>query len=125
MDNEQLAELYLRGRKKKNKQLRWAWEKVRELVENNPEEAWKLTLLMINKSESDEALAHVAAGPLENLLNRHGLVLIDRIEDASRKDARVRLALSGAWIKPGVPVFERWYALMEKYGFADGSKQAL
>jgi len=50
---------------------------------------------------------------------------IDRVDDESRSDDRIRVALSGVWIRPGDPVFERWYAIMCRYGFADGRRRAL
>jgi uncharacterized protein DUF6869 len=126
MDLEELSDAYLRDYKSKKKEDMSSWERVNELIQNNPDEGWAITCLLVNKATSDEALANVAAGPLENLLHVHGLAVIDRVEDESRKNARMRLALSGVWgISPGHPIFKRWYALMQKYGFADGSRRAL
>ena len=71
-------------------------------------------------------LAYIAAGPLEDLLKLHGLHVIARVEQESKTDVRLQLALSGVWgIVPGHPLFERWYALMWKYGFAGGERQPL
>jgi hypothetical protein len=71
-------------------------------------------------------LAYIAAGPLEDLLKLHGLHVIARVEQESKTDVRLQLALSGVWgIVPGHPLFERWYALMWKYGFAEGERATL
>ena len=92
----------------------------------NPAEALTLTFSLVNASESNKALAIVAADPLEDLLKDHGPTLIDRIEEESSKNDKLCLALSGVWgINPGHPVYERWYALMQNYGFADGRRAAL
>src|SRR5271169_1955713 len=81
------------------------------------------TLEEDNRAPSDSALALVAAGPLEDLLKKHGPVVVDRVEEESRKNDRLRLALSGVWgIYPGNPIYERWHALMWKYGFAEGKR---
>ena len=50
---------------------------------------------------------------------------MERIEEECLTNDRLRLALSGVWIERENPVWERWYALMLKYGFAEGKRQAL
>jgi hypothetical protein len=104
----------------------WAVREVNTLVRDDPAEAWEVTRILVETAPSDEALAYVAAGPLEELLNKHGPVLIDRIEEESRENARLQLALSGVWgLDRSNPVFDRWYALMWKYGFAEGKRGPL
>jgi hypothetical protein len=125
LEPDVLVSTYLRYRKDKSKDDRWALNELNELIESDAERGWEVTRMLVNMAASDEALAYVAAGPLENLLNKHGLAVIDRIEADSQQNNRMRIALSGAWIKPGTPVFDRWYALMRKYGFADGKRTAL
>lgn len=99
---------------------------VDELVERDPDEGWRITCALVNRAPSDRALAIVAAGPLEDLLTKHGVAVIDRVEEESRKNDRLRLALSGVWgIGPGNPIYQRWYALMWKYGFAEGKRVPL
>jgi hypothetical protein len=81
---------------------------------------WEITRILVNKAVSDESLAYVAAGPLEDLLKKHGPTVITRIEEESRQNDRLRIALSGLYIDPSNPIFDRWYALMWKYGYAEG-----
>jgi hypothetical protein len=101
-----------------------AWLAVQELLERDPDEGWSIVRTLVERAPSDETLGMVAAGPLEDLLRQHGPVLIDRVEEESRKSDRLRLALSGVWGLRG-SVFERWYGLMREYGFADGQRAAL
>jgi Family of unknown function (DUF6869) len=104
----------------------WAVTYLDDLVRSDPDEALTLTLTLIDASNSDAYLAYIAAGPLEVLLQKHGPAVIARVDEESRKNAKVRLALSGVWgIYRGHPVFERWYALMVKYGFTGGRKAPL
>ncbi|MCU1310799.1 MAG: hypothetical protein JWO20_1924 [Candidatus Angelobacter sp.] len=122
---EQIVDAYFRYHQKHDKADEWAWEKVDDLVRADPDEGWRITFMLVNKAETDEALAYVAAGPLEDLLKNHGLTVIDRIEEESRKNARLHLALSGVWGLKTLPVYDRWYALMQKYGYTDGRRKAL
>jgi hypothetical protein len=123
---EEIAATYLRYYALKKQEDNWAVREVDTLVQDDPTEAWEVTRILVNTAPSDEALAYVAAGPLEELLHKHGSVLINRIEEESRGSARLQLALSGIWgLDRSSPVFDRWYALMWKYGFAEGKREPL
>src|SRR5689334_16702031 len=98
MDLHALADTYLRHHKEKRTEDSWAFDRVGEIVRNEPDVALELTLLLLKKAGDDDAvLAYVAAGPLEDLLNLHGLYVIDRFEQESKTDPRLQLALSGVW----------------------------
>jgi len=126
MNREDLASTYLRHYILKQQEDGWAVRELNTLVQDDPTEAWEVTRILVNAAPSDRALAYVAAGPLEELLNNHGPVVIDRIEEESRQNLRLQLALSGVWgIDPSHPLFDRWYALMWKYGFAEGKRRPL
>lgn len=75
----------------------WAFEEVCELVSDDPERLWLITLQLIEQAPDDAALAYVAAGPLEDILALHGPTFIERVEDLARSDSRFLLALSGVW----------------------------
>jgi hypothetical protein len=61
------------------------------------EEAWPLILALVERAPDDEALAFVAAGPLEDLVRRHGVAFADRLIGHTRRDPRFRQALAGIW----------------------------
>ena len=87
-----------------------AWDAIDRLVREDPTQAWAVVTELVAQCPSDEALFYVAAGPLEDLLAKHGPEVIDRIEEAARRDPKVRLCLSGVWgnsIDPAV-----WERLM-------------
>jgi hypothetical protein len=126
VSREELAATYLLYYSLKRQQDWWAWEEVDSLVRLNPSEAWEVTRILVKTASSDEALAYVAAGPLEDLLTKHGPVVIEYIENESQQNERLQLALSGVWgLDRSNPVFDRWYALMWKYGFAEGKRRPL
>jgi hypothetical protein len=123
---EDAAEIYLRYYHEKKAEDSWILEKVDVATNSNIDEAWEITRAVIEKASSNEALAYVAAGPLENLLQMHGPAVIDRVEREAEKSEKFQLALSGVWgLEPGTPVFEWWYALMWKHGFAEGKRAPL
>jgi hypothetical protein len=125
MSPEETAEAYIQHYQTGDKKDSWAVREVDLLIETMPDEAWDLTCILIRKSSADDVLAFVAAGPLEELLVKHGPVLMARVEDECKRNDRLVLALSGVWLEAGTPVFERWYALMFKYGFAEGTRRGL
>lgn len=115
MDAQSLATTYLRHFETKNEQDWWSVVEVDRLVRDDPYSGSEVTRTLVNEAKSDEALAYVAAGPLEDLLKKHGPVVIDLVEGESRNNDRLQLALSGVWgINPGNPIYDRWYALMWK-----------
>jgi hypothetical protein len=125
MDTEELIKAYLLYFETRQEADRWAWNEVDDLVRYDPDKGWKVTYLLINKANSDEALGFIAAGPLEDLLKKHGPAVIDRIEEASQQNVQLQAALSGVWIRPENPIFERWRRLMWKFGFAEGKRTPL
>lgn len=125
MGTDEIVATYMRYFASKQSEDFWAYCEVSDVIRGDAERGWDLTLKLINKSTSDEALAYVAAGPLEDLLKKHGPGVIDRIEKECNANERLRTALSGVYLGGGEPVFQRWYALMWKYGFAEGKRSAL
>jgi hypothetical protein len=124
MNIESLAAAYLRYEKKDRTHQR-AFDKVWDWVHNDPEMAWQFTLCAMNRCKDDAQLAYLAAGPLEDLLKKYGPQFIDRIEDEARKSEKMVRALSGVWLNDRYWVFPKWYAIMEKYGYTTGRRQAL
>jgi Family of unknown function (DUF6869) len=125
-DLNTLTDTYLRHQANKNDQDFWAWQKVFQIVRSGDLDlAWEVTLLLLRKAETDDALSFVAAGPLEDIIDSYGDKALDRVEQACDEDPRLQLALSGIWLLPDSPVLERWRGLMERYGFRYGDRQPL
>jgi hypothetical protein len=77
-----LAEAYLRNHRGSDKDKDfWAWGEVRRLIENDPEAAWHVTLLLLDKAESDAEVGGIAAGPLEDFIDFHGHAALDLIDE--------------------------------------------
>jgi len=67
LDDEKLVSDYLEYFKTKDDQLFWAWQHLHHYLSSEPRRAWEITLKLIAAADED-ALAHSAAGPLEDLL---------------------------------------------------------
>ena len=94
-----------------------AWAAVDAIVSENPQRACTIILTILATDRSDATFAHLAAGPLENLLAEHGPVVIDWVEDTAVQNSSFRHLLGGVWprrISPDVwarlerIVVERW-----------------
>ena len=75
----------------------WAWEQMEELCRKDPELCWELILDIFNETDLESVLGSLAAGPIEDLLARHGDRFIDRVEDRARTDSKFKEVLWGVW----------------------------
>ena len=76
----------------------WAWEKIEERVRSKPEEAIEMLTVVADAAPDDAALAYLGAGPVENLLCYYqSPVVIDRVDEAARRNVNFRKALRCAW----------------------------
>jgi hypothetical protein len=61
-----------------------------------PEQQWQFILAALAHA-SDAELGHIAAGPMEHLLGKHGEKYIEEIERRAASDPRFARMLSGVW----------------------------
>lgn len=73
-----------------------ATDDVRELLEQDGDEAWYVLSELVRRASVD-ALGAIGAGPLEDWLGNHGETIIDRVEEAAAGDQRWRIAVSAVW----------------------------
>jgi hypothetical protein len=62
-----------------------------------PEDQWQMVLEAIGQAFDDADLGHIAAGPLEGLLGRHGEETIELIEAEAARDQKFARAVTGVW----------------------------
>jgi hypothetical protein len=70
------------------------------LVSADPDTAWRIILEILKRDEKHRnmrLLGNLAAGPLEDLLVRHGENAIKRVEQESMRDPEFRFLLGGVW----------------------------
>jgi hypothetical protein len=116
LDLNALTEAYLRNLRGSDKDFR-AWEEARRLIEDDPEAAWRVTLLLLEKVESDTEAEYIAAGPLEDFIDFHGDTALGRIDEVIDRNQRLQLALSTVGVLYYYDEFDRWYDLLYRYGY--------
>jgi hypothetical protein len=77
------------------------WWAISEVIdwkyEDKAELLWHFILAAYKRELSDEVLACLAAGPLEDLLSAFGSAYIERVEELARKDPQFNWLLGGVW----------------------------
>ena len=68
-----------------------------ELVRNDPETAWNFLQKMWKLATTDQMLANIAAGPLEDLLKYHGEKFVDVVVEAAQSDPVFKKMLGAVW----------------------------
>jgi len=102
----------------------WAHEDLDELCSSSPDDAWEVILGVLARTPSDRALGSLAAGPLEDLLARHGPSVIERVEREARQSRAFANLLGGVW-QNTMPddIWARVTAVWDRRGW-DGIPQA-
>src|SRR5687768_11985937 len=93
-----LVEVYHRHGLQRRDEDFWAWQRVHDIVNGpDPEHAFALVLALV-AAAPDHRLEHVGAGAVEDIVETHAPVLIDRFEIEARRDPRFREALGSIWL---------------------------
>lgn len=75
----------------------WAYCRLIDLCDDDPEKCFKVIELIRSIDGSDLILSNLAAGPLEDLLSKHGELFIDRIEKYAQTDPQLKKLLGAVW----------------------------
>lgn len=90
----------------------WSFMLMDELIEQFPREALEVIKLILEADTSGEVVGALAAGPIEDLLSRHGVEIIDAIENEAINNPKFNYALGGVWRSESVPeVWDRVVAV--------------
>ena len=68
-----------------------------DVVHEEPEVAWPAILQILQQELTEDQMAVLAAGPLEDLLVVHGPEFIDRVESEAARNPRFNHLLGGVW----------------------------
>lgn len=93
----------------------WAYSELDRLCSDDPNRALDIVQLIASKRPADRVLCNLAAGPLEDLLVRHGATLIDRIEKLAQAESPLSIVIPGVWTERIDPTLQaRVRALIER-----------
>jgi hypothetical protein len=79
-----------------------AFDCVFSMTLDSPEDALAFVFVALEHAETATQEAYLAAGALEQLLRRHGALVIDRVLSAAKRDPKFRRCLSGVWGHSGM-----------------------
>ena len=88
---------YIPDSSDERKQYFWAYNKLSELCDDEPEACWEVIQLIRSLDSSDVVHANLASGPLESLLATHGNDFIDRFELLAKTDQEFKKLLGAVW----------------------------
>lgn len=89
-----------------------------ELTYEEPEKLWLLILAIHHRDRSITIQQVLSAGPVEDLLAKHGDTFIERVEAEARRDSQFAKLLGGVW-KNGISdaVWNRLQAVWDRRGW--------
>lgn len=84
-------------RERKGQDNFWAFEEMDHLCRSQPDLCWDLILQILETPHHESIETALAAGPLEDLIAKHGARFIERIESRAKTDAKFKDLLGGVW----------------------------
>ena len=110
----ELARTYLEYYRTGDDALFWAYEKVNDEC-HKLDGGLPICLALIDASNTDEELAYVAAGPIEDLIRRVGPEAVLALDSPAAQSRKVRFALAGVWLNEEDPGYAEWHSLVLRY----------
>ena len=105
--------------------LRYAGDREYDLVREEPEVAWHLVLAVLRLDASPEIQEVLSAGPLEDLLCKHGEFIISKVEHQANADPAFARLLGGVWQNSmSESVWSRVQAVWDRSGW-DGTPEQI
>jgi len=118
MTVQETADTYLKHYHSKSPDDFWAWNAVEEMCRKQ-ETGVAICVALAASCQTAAELAYIAAGPYEELIERYGPDVLLPLKMAAQTSEKVRVALSGIWIRKDHPAYEGWKLLMIDYGYWD------
>jgi hypothetical protein len=75
----------------------WAFDKLYKLCDEAPDQGFEIIEEIVRIDSSDRILSNIAAGPMEELLVKHGSQFIDRVERLAASNDKFRKMLGAMW----------------------------
>jgi hypothetical protein len=68
-----------------------------DLVDGEPDTLWGLILAVLARDRSNKIMENLSAGPMEDLLVKHGPLFIENVERQAKADPTFARMLGGVW----------------------------
>ncbi len=117
--SQQIIDGYLSDYRTKKDEFWWAFNEIIEITDSP--DGLSFVFELIKSCQNDQELGYVAAGPLEDLLNKHHLVIKNELSELVRQHAIMRKAIQGVWLAKGSPSRRTLDEILDQYGLKYGS----
>jgi len=97
MDKPTLATMLVAGEWVHHVSNEHAYDELQDLIDSQPERAWRIIDLLVGCAPDYGVLAAIAAGPVESLLDSHGETFMPVVASAVRTNTRLRICLRAAY----------------------------
>lgn len=114
MDQNKVVEAFMLYYRTQDESYEWAHQEVEKSILSPS--SLELILDLIHACENDEEIAYIAAGPLEELIDRHYTTIQLPLDELVRKDPQMRKAITGVWLSEGSPARKMLDGILTKYG---------
>jgi acetoin utilization deacetylase AcuC-like enzyme len=71
--------------------------KIRNIIRNDPERAWKMIFKLIESVSNEEILVKIGVGPLEDLLSYHSNKLVEKVEMEIKNNEKFANTMQYVW----------------------------
>ncbi len=113
----ELAKAYFRWYQG-SKEHEWARDRVEDIFNEGLDQAWAVTLELIDAAPSKGCLYYIAAGELEILVSNCGEEIIDRIKEEAKHNLKLLFAMTGIYIDDKNPVCNEYVKFVkDEIGF--------
>ena len=101
MEHDRLVEAWIRVMLKEDSDEHdpdfWAYCDLDRMIDDEPELAWPIILEILRRNQSTAILEVLSAGPVEDILARHGEAFIERVEHEAKINEDFATLLGGVW----------------------------
>ena len=92
----------------------WAVDEVIEMAIDKPNDLWDLILEILKIDDSNEIVAAVGAGPLEDLMVNHGPDFIEKIEEQAESSSAFKNAMKSTWLdSEDTTLYKKFYHIAD------------
>lgn len=112
---KKLVHDYIEYGRTKHKMYDWAYEHVSSNLHID------LVILLIEACETDKDIAWVAAGPLEDIMQKEPDLIKATLDLTARRSSKMRKALEGVWLTPDTKAHDLLSHLLKKYKLREGA----
>jgi hypothetical protein len=95
----EIVAAYFEYQRTQNDALHWAWDLVDAEGFDDPLAKWSQILALLEAATDEWQVGLLAAGPLEDLIRRQSPAVIHLVEADAPRNARLRAALGGTWLR--------------------------